>query len=127
MIKKFKKYFWAVPIILAMVLMASSALAQLPPGNPITIDDISGLVGTIARFMIAISMVVAVIFIVLSGIMTMMAQADPGKFTNGLLRLKHAIIGAMVILATGVIINTVAAIVDRSFFCQLQVLFICLY
>ena len=127
MIKKFKKYFWAVPVILAMVLMASSALAQLPPGNPITIDDISGLVGTIARFMIAISMVVAVIFIVLSGIMTMMAQADPGKFANGLLRLKHAIIGAMVILATGVIINTVAAIVDRSFFCQLQVLFICLY
>ena len=103
------------------------ALADLPPGNAITTDDISGIVGIIARFMIVISMVLAVIFIVLSGIMTMMAQADPGKFTNGLLRLKHAIIGVLVILAVGVIINTVAALVDRSFFCQISILGRCIY
>ena len=101
--------------------------ADLPPGNAITIDDVSGIVGVIARFMIVMSMVFAVIFIVLSGIMTMMAQADPGKFTAGLLRLKHAAIGTGVVLATGVIINTVAALVDRSFFCQISIIGICLY
>lgn len=127
MIKKFKKYFFAIPAVLTAVLMAGSALAALPAGNAITLDDISGIVGVIAQFMIGISMVLAVIFIVLSGIMTMMAQADPGKFANGILRLKHAAIGAGVILATGVIINTVAALVDRSFFCQISVLGICLW
>ena len=112
-----------------MVFLTSTrtALADLPPGNAITIDDVSGIVGIIARFMIVMSMVLAVIFIVLSGIMTMMAQADPAKFSKGLLRLKHAAIGAGVVLATGVIINTVATLVDRSFFCQISILGICLY
>jgi len=117
----------AVPIISAVLLMATTALADLPPGNAITLDDINGIVNIIARFMIVISMILAVIFIVLSGIMTMMAQADPGRFTAGITRLKHAIIGVGVILATGLIINTVAAIVDRSFFCQISFLGICLY
>ena len=127
MIKEFKKYALAVPAVLVMILMASSALADLPVGNPITLDDVSGIVNIIADFMIVTSMVLAVIFIVLSGIMTMMAQADPGKFTAGLLRLKHAIYGVAVVLAAGVIINTVASLVDRSFFCQISILGICLY
>lgn len=128
MIKNLKKYALAVPAVLVMVLMATSALAaNLPAGNAITLDDISGIAEVISRFMIVMSMVLAVIFIVLSGIMTMMAQADPGKFTSGLLRLKHAIYGVAVVLAAGVIINTVASIVDRSFFCQISILGICIY
>lgn len=106
--------------------MGTSALANLPAGNPITIVDVDGIIRTIARFMIGISMVLAVIFIVLSGIMIMMAQANPGKFTEGLLRLKHATIGAGVVLATGVIIATVASLVDRSFFCQFSILGVCI-
>ncbi|MEK7645520.1 MAG: hypothetical protein AAB374_00150 [Patescibacteria group bacterium] len=119
----------AIPYVVILGFLALPLLvqAELPPGSAITIDDVSGIVGIIARFMIAMSMVCAVIFIVLSGIMTMMAQDDPAKFSKGLLRLKHAAIGAGVVLATGVIINTVAALVDRSFFCQISILGICLY
>jgi len=113
--------------IAGLLMMPLLVRAELPPGNAITLYDVDNIVAIIARFMIVISMVLAVIFIVLSGIMTMMAQADPGKFKNGLLRLKHAAIGAGVVLATGVIINTVASLVDRSFFCQIRILGICLY
>ena len=122
-IKKLSQYV----VIFGLLATPLLVRANLPPGNAITIDDVSGIVGIIARFMIAMSMVCAVIFIVLSGIMTMVAQDDPKKFSNGLLRLKHAAIGAGVVLATGVIINTVAALVDRSFFCQISILGICLY
>lgn len=114
-----------MPAILVVALMATSALA-LPPGNPVTLGEIDSIIVIIAQFMIVTSMILAVIFIVLSGIMTMMAQADPGKFSNGLLRLKHATIGAGVVLATGVIIATVASIVDRTFFCQISILGICI-
>lgn len=112
---------------LGLLAMPLFARAELPAGHAITLDDVGGLVGVIADFMIGISLVLAVIFIVLSGIMTMMAQADPGKFTDGLLRLKHAIYGVAVVLAAGVIINTVASLIDRSFFCQLSLLGICLF
>ncbi|MDP4001595.1 MAG: hypothetical protein Q8P69_00920 [bacterium] len=126
MIKKLKKYFFAIPAVSLMTFMATSALANLPPGNPITFNVITVLVTDIAQFMIVTSMILAVIFIVLSGIMTMMAQANPSRFSNGLLRLKHATIGAGVVLATGVILATVASIVDGSFFCQISFLGICI-
>lgn len=127
MIKNFKKYALVIPVISTIVLMASSALADLPAGNAITPDDISGIIGVIAQFMIDISLVLAVIFIVLSGIMTMMAQDDPTRFKNGLARLKSAIWGVVIVMATGVIINTVGSLIDRSFFCQISFLGICLY
>jgi hypothetical protein len=57
----------------------------------------------------------------------MSAGADSAKFKDGMLRLKHAAIGAGVVLAAGVIINTVYALVDRSFFCQLSVVGVCLF
>ena len=126
MIKKLKKYFFAIPAVLLIIFMATSALANLPAGNPITTDVITVIVTNIAQFMIITSMILAVIFIVLSGIMTMMAQANPSKFTNGLLRLKHATIGAGGILATGVILATVYSIVDGTFFCQISFWGICI-
>jgi hypothetical protein len=124
----FKKYIPRfAPMLILALATARTAFADLPAGNAITLDDINNITQIIARFMIVMSMVGAVIFIVLSGIMTMMAQADPTKFKNGLLRLKHAAIGAGIVLATGVIINTVGALVDRTFFCQISIIGICLY
>ncbi len=121
-----KKYYGAVMGIVLVFFSALPVFADIPAGNPITIDDVSGLIGLTMNFLIITSMILAVIFIVLSGIMTMMAQADPAKFKSGLLRLKHAIYGVAVVMGTGVIINTVYAVVNRDFFCQVSVLGICL-
>jgi len=103
------------------------ASAQLPPGNAITFDEVDNLVRYLARFIIGISLTIAVVMIVWSGITMMAAQSNPTKFANAGLRLHNALIGIGVVMATGVLINTVAAIVDRSFFCQVSVLGICLW
>ncbi len=127
MFKNIKKYFLVPPTVATLFFVATSAFAALPAGNAITIDDVSGIIGVMTRFLIATSMVFAVLFIVLSGIMFMVSQGDPGKFKEARARLNSAIWGVAVVLATGVIINTVASLVDRSFFCQISLLGICLY
>src|SRR5258708_2119666 len=101
----FSKIGRYIPSLVWLLPFVTYAYADLPPGNTVSLDDVSGIVNIIARFLIVMSMVLAVMFIVLSGIMTMMAQADPGKFKKGLLRLQHATIGVAIVLATGVIIN----------------------
>lgn len=103
------------------------ALADLPTGQPVTFTEIDSIIRLLLDFIIGLSTVLMVMFIVISGIMTMTAGSDTTRFKNGLLRLKHAIIGAAVIIAAGVIINTVYALVDRSFFCQVSTLGICFY
>ena len=119
------KYF--LPTIIFTLPLLCLAYNDLPAGRAITLGDVDSLVRIIMDFAIGISSFLMVIFIVLSGIMTMSAGSDPEKFKKGLLRLKHAAIGAGVIMAAGVIINTVYALVDRSFFCQVSFLGICLF
>ena len=109
---------------MAMPLFAN---AELPPGQAVTLDEVNNIFGTIARFLIGVSATLAVIFIIISGIMIMTAQGDPAKYKKGREMLKTAIWGTFVVLGVGVIINTVAALVTRSFFCQLSVLGVCLY
>lgn len=101
-------------------------LAQLPPGQPVTFDELDRLIGRIATFIMFASVSLAIIFIVRAGITWMYAGADSAKVGEAKGQLKSAIIGAFVVLAVGVIINTMAAIVTREFFCQFSVLGICI-
>ncbi len=100
-------------------------LAQLPVGQPVTVDEVDALIRFIAHFLIGISMVVAVIVMVISGILIM--TGNQKSFENGKRMLKQAIWGSAVVLGVGVIINTIAMLVTRDFFCQVRVLGICLY
>lgn len=124
-----RKFFTQLVVWLPSILMLAPILARadLPAGNAINVTDATNIVASIAQFLIVISMVVVVICIVLGGIMVMTAQADPKRFQNGITMVKNAAIGAGVVLGSGVIINTVASLIDRSFFCQLSVLGVCLY
>ncbi len=118
------------PVVLLSIfyfLFSTVARADLPVGNAITLDEVDSIAGTIARFMISISVVCAVIFIILSGIMMMAAQSNPEAFSKAQQSLKVAIYGTFVVLGVGVIMNTIAALVTRDFFCRLSVLGICLY
>ena len=107
-------------------LLTTSVLAQLPAGRPITFDEIDYLVGRIATFILFTSVTLAIIFIVRAGITWMSAGANSSKVDEAKAQLRSAIIGAFVVLAVGVIINTMAAIVTREFFCQFSVLGVCL-
>ena len=101
-------------------------LADLPPGQPITFNEIDYLIERIADFMIVAGVLLAVIYIIWGGITYMAAGADTTKITEAQTRIKNGIIGAAVVLGVGVIINTIAGIVTRDFFCRFQLLGICI-
>ena len=104
----------------------ASQLSALPPGNPITLPEVDNIIGQIAQFLIVVSVLIAVIMIVWSGITYMSAGANPTKVAEAQTRLRNAVIGAAVVLGVGVIIQTIAGIVTRDFFCQFQLLGVCI-
>jgi hypothetical protein len=101
-------------------------LAQLPPGQPVTFKELDYLIERIATFMVVTSVLLAVIYIVWGGITYMAAGAETTKVDEAKTRIKNGIIGAAVVLGVGVIINTIVGIVTRDFFCQFQLLGICI-
>lgn len=104
----------------------STILAQLPVGRPITFNEIDYLIAKVATYIMLISVSLAIIFIVRAGITWMSAGADTSRIDEAKAQLKSGIIGALIVLGVGVIINTLAAIVTRGFFCQLDIFGICL-
>jgi len=111
-----------VSIATAMALMPMLVLAQLPvPTSPyggaaVTLGDVKDIIETIARFLILVSVIVAVIFIVWGGMMYMMAGDDAAKATAAKSRIVNGIIGALVVLAVGLILQTLAGLVNWTVF-----------
>ena len=115
-----------ISITSALVLLPILAFAQIgnftPPAAPftgsqaVTLTEVETLIDRIARFLIIISIVIAVIFIVWGGIMYMMAGDDTTKSGAAKTRIWNGIIGALVVLAVGVILQTLAGLVARTFF-----------
>ena len=117
-----------VGMAVAMALMPVLVLAQLPPagalptptspyaGNPITLTDVQDIIESVATFLIVISVIVAVIFIVWGGMMYMMAGDDASKSGAAKTRIVNGIIGALVVLAVGLILQTLASLVDFNTF-----------
>ena len=110
----------------SMKLSSFYYLAQLPPGKPITFNELDYLISRVATFVMFTSVTLAIIFIVRAGITWMSAGANTTKVDEAKAQLKSGIIGAFVVLGVGVIINTIAAVVTREFFCQFSVLGVCL-
>lgn len=104
----------------------AQSFADLPPGQPITFDEIDDLIERVAQFLIVVSVILAIIFIVWGGITYMAAGANATKVTEAQTRIKNGIIGAAVVLGVGVIIQTIAGVVTRDFFCQFQLLGVCI-
>ena len=102
--------------------LAFAGLAVLPnpalpvTGTPVTLSEIQDRTTQIAQFLIVVSLVVAVIFIIWGGIRWMTARCDQKKADDAKAQIKHGIYGAAVILAVGVILQTLAGLVTRSFF-----------
>ena len=111
-----------VGMAIAMALMPALVLAQLPTptspygGQALTLTDIQGLIETVARFLIVISVIVAVIFIVWGGMMYMMAGDDAAKSGAAKSRIVNGIIGALVVLAVGLILQTLPSLVNWTVF-----------
>lgn len=97
--------------------LAYAGFALAPAGLPVTgtavtLSEIQDRIQSIAQFLIVISMVVAVIFIVYGAIRYMVTQDAAGARKI----IFSGIIGAAVVLGVGVILQTTAGLVTRSFF-----------
>jgi len=97
--------------------LAYAGLALTPAGLPVTGNAVTlsvaqDLIQRVAQFLIIISMVIAVIMIVYGGIRWMIAS-DPAEAKKIVL---NGIIGAAIVLAVGVILQTVAGIVTFQAF-----------
>jgi len=91
---------------------------ELPPGRPITLDFLDDAISGIAIFLIRISAILAVIFIIWSGITYMYAGDDTKKVDAAKARLMSGIIGAVIVFGVGVIIWTIVGVITGQFFCR---------
>jgi hypothetical protein len=101
---------------LAVVLAPSLALAApivqptVPvPGGQITESTIRNLIESIVNFLITISIVIAVGYLVWGGIQFVRGDVEGGKGT-----LKNGVIGVAIILGVGLILNTIAGFINRG-------------
>lgn len=134
MFNYFKKLFVSIsPFYLLMFLLnAAFAFAQFEPpsinipsppvpGQPVTLVEITSIVFFVGDFFIIIGPVLAVIAIIISGIMFMNAGGNSEKLSRAKTWLKNGIIGGLIVLGVGVIMNTMFSVVTRDFFCKFDV------
>jgi len=113
-------------LLIGIANTAYGQLTGLPTGNAITLAYIADVIGKIARFLVLISAVIAVIMIVWSGVVWMTA-GDSKRVDKAKATLKNGILGALIVFGVGVIINTIAAVVTGAAFCSVGFLGICVY
>ena len=76
-----------------------------------TITSIGDFLAFLAKFLIAVGVIIAVISIVWGGIMYMYAGNNEDTITSAKARIKNGIIGAVVVLGIGVIIQLISRFV----------------
>lgn len=118
--KQFAKVLW-LTILVGVLAVPMVALALPNPtvpvsGQGVTLREVEDIIRQIAQFLIVIGVIIAVIFIIWGGIAYMMAGADETAATAAKDRIKNGVIGAAVVLGVGVILQTVAGLITRSFF-----------
>lgn len=111
-----------IVFLLTAMAMPIIAGAQLPvpqpqvSGNALDLTEIENIIRKIAQFLIAIAIIVAVIAIIWGGIVYMTAGGSEERAKSGKSFMIKGIIGALIVMAIGVILQTLASIVARSFF-----------
>ncbi len=110
-----------ISLTMTVLLMPVLAFALTNPTVPIsgygiTLAEIEDRITQIARFLIIIGVVLAIIFIIWGGITYMFAGGEETKTGAAKARITNGIIGAAVVLGVGVILQTLAGLIARTFF-----------
>lgn len=119
---KFKKIGrFVIPAAALLLPLMSLAVVVIPPdvtttGVAITLTEIENIITRIANFLIVVSVIIAVIFIIWGGVRYMTSSGDEKKATEAKGVIINGIIGAAVVLGVGVILNTVKGLLARTFF-----------
>ena len=95
-------------VFFLLFFIPSFSFAQtIPAGVAITPEQILEFMQSIAGFLMIIGGILASITIVVTGIMYMSAGSNTQKVTDAKGMFKAGIIGALIVFATGIIINTI--------------------
>jgi len=107
-----------VAVLIPVLVLAVTLPAPTPPttGQPITLVEIEALIKRIAQFLIIVSVIIAVIFIIWGGVMYMAARGNEDQATAAKTTIWNGVIGAAVVLGVGVILQTLAGLITRGFF-----------
>lgn len=108
---------FATMLVLPLVSMAIDVPGSPTAGQAITLNEVASLIDGIARFLIVVSVIVAVIFIVYGGIRWIAAPGDPVAAKQ---IIQNGIIGAIIILGVGVLLQTLQGVISRNFFGTFQ-------
>ena len=77
------------------------------PGQQVGAGTIFEILQSIGGFLIAAAGVIAGIIIVVAGLVYMSAGSNPTRATNAKTIFKNGVIGALILFAAGIIINTI--------------------
>lgn len=110
----------AIPLTLLLVPLAGLALVQ--PTNPVDNTgplDLAGLeaiIQKVANFLITVSIVIAVGFIVWGAIIWMSAGGNDERAGKGRKFIWNGILGAAIVFAVGLILSTLKSTIASQFF-----------
>lgn len=107
-----------VALSVLMPVLAFALPVPTPPiaSSPVTLAEIEERIRQVAQFLIIVGVILAVIFIIWGGLAYMFARGDDTKVKEARKRIWSGVIGAVIVLAVGVILQTLAALVTRTFF-----------
>lgn len=100
-----------------------------PPltGQGLTLAELGSIIAIVGSFLTNVGVIIGIIAIVWSGLMYMNAGSDTTKISKAQAWFKNALLGSLIVLGVGVLINTIANIVSREFFCRLIILGRCIF
>lgn len=115
--------------MLNLLKIAQIIIPTIPVPNQrgLTLAELGSLIAIVGSFLTNVAVLFAIIAIIVSGIMYMRAGADTTKIKEAQTWLKNAMLGALIVLGVGMIINTIANVVSREFFCRLLVFGRCIF
>lgn len=85
----------------------------IPSGVVITPEGLLDVMQSVGGFLMIAGGILATITIIVTGIMYMLAGSDQKKVTDAKGMFRAGIIGALIIFATGIIINTVRGLASN--------------
>lgn len=111
----------AIPVTLVVVPLLTLAVVLPQPTVPVggtgtNLAELEQIIRQVARFLIIISIVIAVVFIILGAIFWMSSAGDDKRAEKGKAWIKNGLYGAAIVFAIGVILQTIAGVVARTFF-----------
>jgi hypothetical protein len=103
-------------VLLPVVAMAATLPNPTPPvsGYGVTVSEVLGLINQVARWLIGIALVIATIMIIWGGIRLMFASGEEATVKGAWQRINGGVIGAVIVLGVGVILQTIANLWSRQ-------------